>query len=745
MNKTLILGALALPVVAPHAANAKDQLPVETISQREDLPAGTKIVVAQVIPDAPPATSNDTPDASTNAPLAPPEGVTAPNAAPSDEASEPVETVIKVVTERSDSQIGKADAASEGVVGPKQIARRPFLRPGELLETVPGVIITQHSGSGKANQYFLRGFNLDHGTDLAISLDGMPLNMPTHAHGQGYIDLNLLLPELVSSIRYRKGAYEADQGDFSSAGSVDISYARRLGLDAGVPSTQSLELGNFGRRRLLLTGQADQKLIYGFEAHHYDGPWKLPEDFRKLNGILRYATGTETRGLTLTGMAYDGKWNSTDQVPRRAIESGLIGRFGNIDPTDGGYSSRYSLSTQFRRDDFTASAYAIDYKLNLFSNFTYFLDDPLRGDQFEQEDRRRVYGFQTRRDFQGTLGTRKMTNSIGFQARRDDIGNVALYRNQNRQRFATTRADEVTETSLAPYLENRIQWSDRFRTNLGLRYDNYKFKVGSSIDANSGSTSDSILSPKASAAYRLTPSIELYTSAGRGFHSNDARGTTITVDPGDPNVQAERVTPLVRTNFGEIGARLVRGPLQSTIAIFGLDSQSELLFIGDAGNTEASRASRRVGIEFTNYWTPRPGLVFDADFATARARFRNRAPEGRRIPGAIEGVVAAGVSYDPPRGLGGALRLRYFGPRPLIENNSVRSASSTLVNGRVGYRLKNGLRLSLEAFNLLDSRVSDIDYFYASRLPGEGADGVEDIHTHPAESRSFRLSLTRQF
>lgn len=742
MKKTLLWSALALPAV-PLSASAKDKTAAPIT--REDLPASAKILVAQALPVAPDPVSPDA--APTNStPVAPPEGTTAPNVAASKtDESEAGETVIRIVTERSDSQIGKADAASEGVVGPKQIARRPFLRPGELLETVPGVIITQHSGSGKANQYFLRGFNLDHGTDFAISLDGMPLNMPTHAHGQGYIDLNLLFPELVSAIRYRKGAYDADQGDFSSAGSVDISYARRLSRDGLVPSTQSVEIGQFGRRRLLLTGNAGEKLLYGLEAQHYDGPWQLPEDFRKLNGILRYASGTETRGFTLTGMAYDGKWNSTDQVPRRAIESGLIDRFGNIDPSDGGYSSRYSLSSQFRRDDFTASAYAIDYRLNLFSNFTYFLDDPVRGDQFEQEDRRRVYGFQARRDFKESLGTRKMTNSIGLQARRDDIGNVALYRNQRRERFATTRADSVVETSVAPYLENRIQWSDKFRTNLGLRYDHYDFNVDSSLDANSGKVSDSILSPKISAAYRLKPALELYASAGRGFHSNDARGTTISVDPGDPNVQAERVTPLVRTNFGEIGARLVRGSLQSTVAVFGLDSRSELLFIGDAGNTEASRASRRVGIEFTNYWTPRPGLILDADFATARARFRDRAPEGSRIPGAIEGVIAAGVSYEPPRGVGGALRVRYFGPRPLIEDNTVRSASSTLVNGRLSYRLKSGLRLGLEAFNLLDARVSDIDYFYTSRLPGESADGVDDIHTHPAESRSFRLSLTRQF
>jgi outer membrane receptor protein involved in Fe transport len=252
------------------------------------------------------------------------------------------------------------------------------------------------------------------------------------------------------------------------------------------------------------------------------------------------------------------------------------------------------------------------------------------------------------------------------------------------------------------------------------------------------------VSPKLALAFRASPSVELYASAGQGFHSNDARGTTISIDPrsGDP---ADRVTPLARSNFAEIGARRVRGSLQSTIALFGLNSASELLFVGDAGTTEASRPSQRTGIEITNYWTPRPNLVLDADFAYARAKFRDSAPEGNRIPGAIEGVAALGASYEPPRGLGAAIRLRYFGPRPLIEDDSVRSSSTTLVNGRIGYKLKNGLRISLESFNLFNAKVSDIDYFYTSRLPGEAAEGVDDIHTHPVEKRSFRLGITRQF
>ena len=665
------------------------------------------------------------------------------DATPKTDDSE-TETVISVVRERSNSLIGKANAASEGVVGPRQLERRPILRPGELLETVPGVIITQHSGSGKANQYFLRGFNLDHGTDLAVSLNGIPLNLPTHAHGQGYTDLNFLIPELVSQLRYRKGSYEADQGDFSSAGSIDLSYARHLGRDQnGVPQTQSLEIGSFGFQRLLLTGNANKQVIYGLELQHSDSSFQLKEDFRKLNGIVSYDRGDAKRGVTATAYAYDGKWNSSDQIPQRAVDAGQIGRFGNIDPTDGGKSRRLAVSGELRHDKTNLTAYAMNYKLNLFSDFTYFLDNPVQGDQFEQEDRRNYYGFHLRQQVGESGG--KFTAFVGLQGRYDDIGRVGLFHNQNRVRFETVRQDKVKESSIAPYIQAEYKFNPRLRASVGGRYDYYRFDVDSSIAANSGKVNDSLFSPKGSLAYRVGKNDETYFSIGRGFHSNDARGTTITVDPNDPNVPADRVTPLVRSNFAEIGVRHARGGLQSTLALFGLDSASELIFVGDAGTTEPSRPSRRTGIEFTNYYNVGNGLILDADFAYAKARFRDSDPVGNRIPGALEGIVALGATYERERGITGALRLRYFGPRPLIEDNSQRSDSSALVNARVGYKWKKDLRLNVDVYNLFNAAVSDIDYYYTSRLPGEPAAGVEDTHFHPSEKRSLRIGIVRQF
>ncbi len=298
------------------------------------------------------------------------------------------------MTPDEDSLPGDADAASQGTIDKRQLESRPLLRPAEVLEAIPGVVITQHSGTGKANQYFLRGFNLDHGTDFAVRVDGMPVNLPSHGHGQGYADLNFLIPELIDQIRYRKGPYYADEGDFSAAGAAEVRL--KGALTAGF---SALAAGSYGYRRGLLGGNQTMErgnLLGVLEIGEGNGPWTNPEQLRKLNGILRYASGDDKNGLTLSAMAYASHWNSTDQIPLRAVESGKLGRFDAVDATDGGRTSRYSLSTQWAKSDASSStrvnAYLIRSRLNLFSNLTFFLNDPANGDQVEQVDRRTVSG-----------------------------------------------------------------------------------------------------------------------------------------------------------------------------------------------------------------------------------------------------------------------------------------------------------------------------------------------------------------
>jgi outer membrane receptor protein involved in Fe transport len=650
------------------------------------------------------------------------------------------------VTGHYENAVGTSDAASQGNVTPKLLEARPMQRPAEVLEYVPGVIITQHSGEGKANQYFLRGFNLDHGTDFSTTVDHMPVNMPTHAHGQGYSDLNFLIPELVSRISYKKGPYFADEGDFASAGAANINYATKLKAPIA-----NVGLGSWGWKRALAASSFDSgpgHLLYGLELFHNDGPWDSPSDYNKVNGVLSYSVGTNADGYTLTGMAYSGKWNATDQIPQRAVDSQQVPRLGAIDPSDGGQTSRYSLSLDRHRSwsngDFHMNAYFIKYRLRLFSNFTFFLDDPVNGDQFEQFDDRKVYGVDPTWTFTGKWGERQVTNRFGADARYDDIGRVALYHTVERERLATVREDRVGQTGLGLFYENTVQWNDWLRTIAGLRSDAYRARVDSSLEANSGSSGDHVTSPKLNFVFGPFDHTEYFLNVGQGFHSNDARGTTITADPatGDP---AQKVKPLVKTRGEELGVRTEMIPgLQSSLALWRLRLDSELVFAGDAGTTEASRPSLRRGIEWSNRYVPRPWMIVDLDLSASRANFRDDDPAGNYIPGAIDKVASLGVTLNDLGRWSWSTHVRYFGPRPLIEDNSVRSPSSTLVSLRTSYRIDPKFRINFDVLNLFNKKVDDIDYFYASRLRNEAAP-VNDIHFHPAEPRSFRIALVGQF
>lgn len=656
-------------------------------------------------------------------------------------------TLAPVVVESSlFNPIGTADSATEGTVTAKQLENRPLQRTGALLEAVPGVIVTQHSGDGKANQYFARGFNLDHGTDFRTTVMGMPVNMPSHAHGQGYSDLNFIIPELVGTIQYKKGPYYAEEGDFAAAGAASFDYLRAL--DRGL---LSLEAGEHRHRRALLANSSalgPGTLLYAVEGAGQNGPWDRPEQYRRFNGVLSYSLKNGADETRVTAMAMQSSWNATDQVPQRALAAGLVGRYGAIDPTDGGDTARHSLSADWlgRYADGSAriNAYLIRSRLDLYSNFTYALDDPVNGDQFNQSERRTVAGLNAQRNWLHAPARLEMETTLGVQLRADRLSPVALYATAAQERLSTVRRDEVTERSAGIFASNTTRWLPWLRTVAGMRVDHYGFNVASDLPANSGKVDATIASPKFAAIFSPAANGELYLNWGRGFHSNDARGVTGATDP-RTGTGVSRATPLVRATGYEAGMRysgLLPG-LQTTLSVWRLALDSELVFVGDAGTTEASRPSRRSGIELANYYAPAPGWIIDLDLAWSRARFSDGDPAGSAIPGAVRRTASLGITGEQGRWSGG-VRLRYFGSRPLVEDDTVRSPSSTLVNARLAYALTRDVKVSVQILNLLDRRVSDIDYYYTSRLASEPA-AVSDVHTHPAEPRTLRVGMAMRF
>lgn len=648
-----------------------------------------------------------------------------------------------VVTRHYDNAVGTSDAASQGAIEAGLLRSRPALRPGEILEFVPGVIVTQHTGDGKANQYFLRGFNLDHGTDFATSVNGMPTNLPTHAHGQGYSDLNFLIPELVQRVEYRKGPYYAKGGDFSLAGAADIAY--RTGFDRPF---FDLGIGQRGFRRHVAGGSTDmgsgRTLLGAFEVMGHDGPWVVPQGLKRHNGVVTLSGVGDSSSWQLSFMGYQAKWTATDQVPERLLNAPGFNRYGSLDPTAGGNTSRHSVSGQWSHNDaqggvWRAQAYVVRYAMDLYSNFTYALERPAAGDQFAQKDARTVWGGQFSYAMSHGLFERIARSELGLQWRTDKA-RVGLYDSVARRITEVVREDDVQQTLVGVYAQNVLEWTPWLRTIAGVRVDHKRAQVDAlSLTVNGGTAQDSKASPKLSLILGPWRKSEFFVNAGTGFHSNDARGATIRLDPRSGE-SSQRVPLLVAGRGAELGFRTEAIPgLQSSLALWGLKLDSELVYVGDAGATEASRASARRGVEFNNRYTPVQWLLIDADFAWSRGRFDN----GDRIPNAVDRVASMAVTLRDLAHWTTSLQWRYLGSGPLVEDNSVRSRPSSTLNTRITRGLPGWGRqtdITLDIFNLTNRRVNDIQYFYESRLPGEPAP-VADRHVHPAEPRTFRLSL----
>jgi len=657
------------------------------------------------------------------------------------------------VTESAENPIGINDSATEGTAPREEVQSRPYYRPGELLEVTPGLIVTQHSGEGKANQYYLRGVNLDHGTDLRITVDGMLVNEPTNAHGQGYSDLNFMIPELIEKIQYRKGPYYADYGDFSSVGAIDVHYVNTL--PQGISATT---VGFYGYERQLLADSIKLgagNLLGAVEYVHNNGPWTNTADFRKFNGVLRYTVGD----FTFAAMAYTSQGVATNQIAERAVDEGLISRFGTLDPSDFTFTRRYSLSGAWQHTTGDsvdkANIYFIDKTMELYSNFTYFLNDPINGDQFEQWDKRTTTAANASHTWAANMFGREMENEVGIQLEFFNIHN-GLNHTADRQLIEVWRDDRIHEDTEAAYFQNTLHWLDKFRTVAGVRWDFLQIN-DQSVTANSGNTSANIISPKLNMIFGPWYKTEFFINMGEGFHSNDARSTIDTSVPiSDPSAGPnQRVAPLVRSKGYDIGARTVIIPgLQSSLTFFQLHFDSELEWDGDSGETSPGRPSLRTGFEFANYYTPTPWLTIDLDYAYTKARsqgaqvpvaYGTQIIYGNYIPGAVEGVGSLGVSIHDLGPYFGSLRVRYLGGYPLTEDNSQHEGASTLLEAQIGYKFSKHVTMLLEGLNLTNSKASDIAYYYTSRLPGEPLSGVNDIHFKPVEPINARLSLIYYF
>ena len=678
--------------------------------------------------------------------------------------------------------------ASQMTVTGQDLNARPVTRPAEVLEAVPGLSVVMHADGGKANQYYLRGYNLDHGTDLAIFVDDMPINLPSHAHGQGYADLNWLMPQTISSLNIRKGPYFADVGDFASAGSLFINLKDSVGKNVAEAT-----VGSFDYLRYFTMGSTTLgggSLLYAGEVNTYNGPWASPDDMHKLSGLLRYSQGTATDGFSATAMAYSNTWNSTDQVAQRAITSGLIGLYGELDPTDGGNTSRFSLSTRLAQTDsdgaqWKANAYLVKYGLDLYNNYTWYLTDPVNGDQFHQHDDRTYGGGGASRTVAGTLFGRPTETVLGFQSRYDGI-DTELTDTVQRQFLSNILVDHVKEGNAGIYAENTVHWTDWFRTTAGWRGDYFAASVNSLLQqANSGNTQAAIGSPKVRVVFGPFYKTEFFVGAGMGYHSNDARGVTATEVPGDPSQPQNGVPFLVRSRGAEIGVRTQAfRDLDSSISVFTLHQASELFFDGDTGDTSPGRPSLRTGIEFTNDYRPVSWAHVDADLALTRARFLGYDAAQEAIYQSLAGypqaqignapgnfvdnapwmVASAGITLGEATGWFGALRWRYISSRPLTEDGAFRSPPLNVFNGQVGYRFANGWSVRLDGLNLLNTGTAQAEYAYGSLLkndnlfamcfPASGAptapaavcqNGVMDYVLHPMEPLAVRLTVAKTF
>ncbi|MBL9002957.1 MAG: TonB-dependent receptor [Myxococcales bacterium] len=615
-------------------------------------------------------------------------------------------------------------AASSLTVREQDLRLRPIQRTSDLLRVAPGLITIQHAGGGKANQYLLRGFDADHGTDVALTLDGVPINMVSHAHGQGYADSNFVLPEIIERIEVFKGPYFAELGDFATAGAINLVSKRSLqnsfaSLQGGMYNTLR---GVVGAGHSFLDGRL-HALVFG-EGSYADGPFENPERSKRFNafGKLTYdiAPGSS---ISLAITSYAGDWFASGQIPARAVENGLISRFGSLDPSEGGASFRYNvyLAYQLRNEahDLSALVYYSRYSLKLYSNFTLFSRDPENGDGIEQADDRDLLGFRVNYRRRARLSWLGMDTSVGLSGRLDVIHN-SLFAQRARERRLSVVDHDIRQSSLALYIKEELRFSRWLRLIAGLRADYFVFDVNDRQpdvtamdmqgDATSGVRGDLLVSPKATLVVSPHRLLDLFANFGRGFHSNDARGVVRRADP---------VTPLTAALGYELGARTrLWDRLDLAASLWGLELDSELVWVGDEGVTEAAGATRRLGLEFEGRLRITDWLFADLDLTLNDAKFVQNAGNGSAVALAPRVTVAAGLSALLPFGLRAALRFTGIDARPATEDGFLSAEGVYLLDAFASYRYRM-IELGISVENLTNSAYRSAQFATTSRLAGE--------------------------
>lgn len=612
------------------------------------------------------------------------------------------------------------------------IRTRPITTSQDVLRLVPGLFIAQHAGGGKAEQMFLRGFDIDHGTDINLTVDGLPVNMVSHAHGQGYADLHFIIPEIIGNVEFKKGPYYADAGDFATAGLVRFKTA-----DALDKSFLKVEAGQFATARAVgafnLLGKnaarRNQHAYIASETFYSDGYFNSPQAFRRLNLFGKYnALLDDEQRISFSASAFQSKWNASGQVPERAVQSGLIDRFGAIDDNEGGITSRDNFNFEYVKNLknnslFKNQLYYSDYAFELYSNFTFFLEEPTNGDEIRQKEHRRIFGYNGAFQKEGQLVGKRLTSELGIFFRNDDVSNNELSRTRQRQftQYPITLGD-VNETNTGAYASATWEIVAGLTLNTGGRFDLFQFSYENKLDSiyDPKQVTASIFSPKLNLFYDFSNSTRLYVNSGYGFHSNDAR----VVVPQDGKEILPKALGL------DVGAIFKPSPaLLFNVAGWYLALDQEFVYVGDAGIVEPGGKTRRLGVDVSARIQLFRRLFADADVTYSHARSTDELEGAQYIPLAPQWTGTGGLSWDKGQGLFGSLRFRYLGDRPANEANDLNAEGYLLLDAVAGWK-KDNWEFGFSAQNLLNVAWKEAQFETESRLPFE-TEPVSEIHFTP--------------